>query len=194
MNLGIDITFLDTLDEKQGVNRYAMGIINELKNTNKYKIQIYTNQKIYKDAKKKFLSKKINVYQLNSSYEVIKKIFYFFLVFLGFFNIYFFKLHYLFINLINEKEKKFIEDKSDILIFLNAQDISYNFDIKTIINFHDLLHKRFPNFFSKKELILREYVYRNSSFNSDVLIASSFFMKREFSDKISCLACFNLIS
>ena len=84
MNLGIDITFLDTLDEKQGVNRYAMGIINELKNTNKYKIQIYTNQKIYKDAKKKFLSKKINVYQLNSSYEVIKKIFYFFLVFLGF--------------------------------------------------------------------------------------------------------------
>ena len=180
MNLGIDITFLDTLDEKQGVNRYAMGIINELKNTNKYKIQIYTNQKIYKDAKKKFLSKKINVYQLNSSYEVIKKIFYFFLVFLGFFNIYFFKLHYLFINLINEKEKKFIEDKSDILIFLNAQDISYNFDIKTIINFHDLLHKRFPNFFSKKELILREYVYRNSSFNSDVLIASSFFMKREF--------------
>ena len=84
MNLGIDITFLDTLDEKQGVNRYAMEIINELRNTNKYKIQIYTNQKIYNDAKKKFLSKKVNVYQLNPSYKIIKKIFYFFFNYFGF--------------------------------------------------------------------------------------------------------------
>ena len=51
MNLGIDITFLDTLDEKQGVNRYAMGIINELKNTNKYKIKFILTKKSIKMQK-----------------------------------------------------------------------------------------------------------------------------------------------
>ena len=92
---------------------------------------------------------KRNFYQKKLMYTISilpmsnKKIFGAFLVFLGFFNIYFFKLHYLFINLINEKEKKFIDGISQILlVFLNAQDISYNFDIKTIINFQNLLHKQ----------------------------------------------------
>ena len=91
-----------------------------------------------------------------------------------------FKTHYIFTNFLNKDNRELIETKSQVVLFLNAQEIAYNFQIKTIINFHDLLHKRYPNFLTKKELILREYSYYNSAKNTDYLIASSLFMKKEF--------------
>ena len=179
MNLGIDITFLNTLDEKQGVHRYAMGLIDELSSNKDLNIQIYTNEKVYYDAKKRFSLKNIQIYKIKKNY-FLRKILNYFLLFFGVLNIYLFKTHYIFTNFLNKDNRELIETKSQVVLFLNAQEIAYNFQIKTIINFHDLLHKRYPNFLTKKELILREYSYYNSAKNTDYLIASSLFMKKEF--------------
>lgn len=180
MKLGIDISFLQTLDEKQGVNRYAIGFINELKNNPKINIQIYTNEKIFLKCRKKFTSKNIKVFKFSNNYLLTKKTIKFILLIFGYLNIYFYKLHYYFINFVNKDRKKLIQKNSNLIIFLNAQEICYNLNIKSIINFHDLLHKKFPYFFSKKDLILRNYNYYNSAKNSDFIIASSNFMKKEF--------------
>tara|TARA_B100000900_G_scaffold414846_1_gene442711 strand:+ start:114 stop:1319 length:1206 start_codon:yes stop_codon:yes gene_type:complete len=180
MNLGIDISFLNTLEQKQGVHRYAIGLINELSNLENLKIQLYTNNKVYNDARKKFSSKNIQIYKIKNKYFFFKRIFEYFLFCFGLINVYFFKLHYVIINFFNRSNKDLIESKSDIILFLNSQEIAYNFRIKTIINFHDLLHKKFPDFLSKKELVSREYSYHNSAKSADYLIASSLFMKKEF--------------
>ena len=66
---------------------------------------------------------------------------------LSFFGIFFYKFNSFFINILNKKNKSIIEKNSDCIIFLNAQEVNYNLKIKKIINFHDLLHERFPNFF-----------------------------------------------
>ena len=68
MNLGIDISFLNTLEQKQGVHRYAISLIHELANLKNLKIQIYTNNKVYNDARKKFSSKNIQIYQIKNKY------------------------------------------------------------------------------------------------------------------------------
>lgn len=52
MNLGIDITFLNTLDEKQGVHRYAMGLIDELSSNKDLNIQIIQMKKFIMMQKK----------------------------------------------------------------------------------------------------------------------------------------------
>ena len=72
MNLGIDISFLNTLEQKQGVHRYAIGLINELSNLENLKIQLYTNNKVYNDARKKFSSKNIQIYEIKNKYFFLR--------------------------------------------------------------------------------------------------------------------------
>ena len=52
------------------------------------------------------------------------------------------------INILNKGNKKIIENNSEVLIFLNAHENSYNLSISKIINFHDVLHKTLPNLLS----------------------------------------------
>ena len=67
MRVGIDISFLNTLKEKQGVHRYALGFIREITKDNKKRFQIYTNSKTYNESKKKF-SCRLKFYFTDLSY------------------------------------------------------------------------------------------------------------------------------
>jgi glycosyltransferase involved in cell wall biosynthesis len=180
MKIGVDISFLNTLEEKQGVHRYALGFLREITKDKDKKFQIYTNSKIFKDCKKKFKNKNISVILIKNNYLIIKKTLKLFLILFSFFGFYFYKFNSIIINILNKQNKKIIENNSDCIIFLNAHDISYDLRIKKIINFHDLLHERYPNFFSYKELISRKYKYNNSAKYCDTVLASSNYMKDEF--------------
>lgn len=180
MRVGIDISFLNTLKEKQGVNRYALGFIREITKDKTKKFQIYTNFQIFSESKKKFKNKNIDIILLENNYLILKKFQKLILVLLSFFGIFFYKFNSFFINILNKKNKSIIEKNSDCIIFLNAQEVNYNLKIKKIINFHDLLHERFPNFFSYSNFIERKYLYYNSAKYSDIVLASSEYMKKEF--------------
>ena len=68
------------------------------------------------------------------------------------------------------------------LIFLNAHENSYNLKIKSIINFHDIIHKSHPEFLQKRDVIIRNVIYQNSANSADFIIASSKTMKKEFTN------------
>ena len=57
---------------------------------------------------------------------------------------------------------------------------SYNLRIKSIINFHDVMHKSHPEYLKKTDLIMRNIIYQNCSNSSDFIIASSKTMKKEY--------------
>lgn len=180
MRIGIDISFLNTLKEKQGVHRYALGFIREIIKDKQKRFQIYTNSKTFNESKKKFKNKNIDIILLENNYLILKKFQKLILVLLSFFGIFFYKFNSFFINILNKKNKSIIEKNSDCIIFLNTQEVNYNLKIKKIINFHDLLHEKFPNFFSYSNFIERKYLYYNSAKYSDIVLASSEYMKKEF--------------
>ena len=96
MRVGIDISFLNTLKEKQGVNRYALGFIREITKDKTKKFQIYTNFQIFSESKKKFKNKNIDIILLENNYLILKKFQKLILVLLSFFEFFFTNLiHFL---------------------------------------------------------------------------------------------------
>lgn len=89
-------------------------------------------------------------------------------------------IHSFLTNIINYKNKIIFEKNSDLIIFLNAHENSYNLKISSIINFHDIIHKTHPEFLEKREVIIRNVIYQNSANSADFIIASSKTMKKEF--------------
>ena len=117
MRVGIDISFLNTLKEKQGVNRYALGFIREITKDKTKKFQIYTNFQIFSESKKKFKNKNIDIILLENNYLILKKFQKLILVLLSFFGIFFYKFNSFFINILNKKNKSIIEKNSDCIYF-----------------------------------------------------------------------------
>ena len=124
MRVGIDISFLNTLKEKQGVHRYALGFIREITKDNKKRFQIYTNSKTYNESKKKFKNKNIDIILLENDYLILKKFQKLILVLLSFFGIFFYRFNSFFTNILNKKNKSIIEKNSDCIIFLNTNNDS----------------------------------------------------------------------
>ena len=101
MRIGIDISFLNTLEEKQGVNRYALGFIKEIAKDKDKKFQIYTNSNIFSACKKKFKNKNIKIIIIKNNYLMIKKFFKLIFFLFSFFDIFFYKLNLIIFNFLN---------------------------------------------------------------------------------------------
>ena len=172
MKIGVDLSSLNKNSLNQGVHRYIEGILS-FKRKKKHNFQIYVNKEFFDYAKKNYSSKNFKIIILEKKNSIIKKFLTFFVITLGYLGINPQKFHCSMINILNKGNKKIIENNSEVLIFLNAHENSYNLSISKIINFHDVLHKTLPNLLSKKEILLRNVIYENSSKSSDLVIASS---------------------
>ena len=173
MNIGVDLSSLNNKSLNQGVHRYIEGILISFKKKNNYNFQIYVNREFYHYAKKNYSSKNFKIITLEKKNFLIKKFLTFFIIILGYLGINARTLHYSVINYLNRENKKIIEKNSNLIIFLNAHENSYNLSISKIINFHDVLHKTLPSLLSKREIFLRNVIYENCSKSSDIIIASS---------------------
>jgi len=181
MNIGIDISTLNKKSKFQGVYTYSQGLITSLRKKKKnYLFQIYVDEKFYNESKKIFSYKNVKVISLKNKFVKIKMLTKLIILLFGFVRIKLTFLHYFMTNFTNSQNKKTIENNSDIILFLNAHENIYNLRIKSIINFHDVIHKSFSEFLSKKEIILREVIYENCAKYSSKIIASSNYMKGEF--------------
>ena len=180
MKIGVDLSSLNNKSLNQGVHRYAEGLLTAFKNKRNYNFQIYVNEDFYNYAKKNYKFQNFKVILLKKKNFFIKKLLTFFIIFFGYLNIKIYNLHFLINNFLNRVNKKIIEDNSDVIIFINAHENSYNISIKKIINFHDVLHKTFPKFLNKKEKFLRDIIYKNCSQNSDIIVASSNAIRKDF--------------
>lgn len=183
MNIGIDLSSLDKSTLNQGVYTYAIGLLNGFDNQkNSHKYQLYVNENIYSHFKKKFNKKKFKIIVLKKNFIFLRKFKTLLVLFFGFLGIKIFSIHYYLTNLINCRIKKIIEKNSDIIIFLNSHENSYNLNIKSIINFHDVIHKTLPHYLKFREKIIRDVIYHNCAKSSNLIIASSKTMKKEFVD------------
>jgi len=181
MKIGIDLTFLNNSSSHQGVYTYAVGLLDGFEKKKNLNFQIYVGQ----SHKLKFLNrykKKNNfeIIQINENYKILKKFIDLFFIFFGYFNIYLFKIHYFFTNILNKNFKKVVEKNSDKIIFVNVNENHYNLNCKSIINFHDLLHEKKPELLTFKQRILRRLTYYNSAKYASKIVASSNTMKIDF--------------
>ena len=183
MRIGIDLSSIDKSSINQGVYTYALGLIkgfNEIDKKNLF--QIYVNKNLKKHFLKKIKLKNFKIIEVEKKFFPLKKINTLINLFFGFFGINSSPIHSYLTNIINYKNKIIFEKNSDLLIFLNAHENSYNLKIKSIINFHDIIHKSHPEFLQKRDVIIRNVIYQNSANSADFIIASSKTMKKEFTN------------
>jgi len=180
MRIGID--FIDLFPKtNQGINVYSENLIEGfLKLSEKFTLQLYVNDSYYKYAKKKFKSKKIDIFVYKHKNKKIKNLI---LKSIVFFNsltsIKFNKLYYIFKNLFFNDLKILIENNSDILICPNVILNHYNYNIKTILCIHDIQHEYLKENFSKNQLSERKITRGLSVDKCDKLIASSKYLKKQ---------------
>lgn len=181
MKIGIDLSSIDKSSINQGVYTYALGLIKGFYQIDKNNLfQIYVRKELKNYIKKKIKYKNFQIIEVEKKFLFLKKINTFISLVFGFIGINTSLIHYYFTNIINYKNKLIFEKKSDLLIFLNAHENSYNLRIKSIINFHDVMHKSHPEYLKKTDLIMRNIIYQNCSNSSDFIIASSKTMKKEY--------------
>jgi glycosyltransferase involved in cell wall biosynthesis len=180
MNIGVDLSSLNKKSLNQGVHTYIEGLLFSFKKKTNYQFQIYVNKEFYNYAKKNYFSKNFQIIVLKKKNFIIKKLLTFFVMLFESLNISVQKLHYFFINYLNRENKRIIEKSSDVILFLNAHENSYNLSINKIINFHDVLHKSLPILLNKKEILLRNVIYENCVKNSDYIVASSNAIAKDF--------------
>tara|TARA_E500000178_G_C17038553_1_gene764968 strand:+ start:13776 stop:14969 length:1194 start_codon:yes stop_codon:yes gene_type:complete len=181
MRIGIDLSSIDKSSINQGVFTYALGLINGFHLIDKKNLfQIYVHKDLKDYLKKKINFKNFEIVEIEKNLPILKKINTVINLTLGFFGINSLFIHSFLTNIINSKNKLIFEKKSDLLIFLNAHEQPYNLKISSIINFHDVMHKSYPEYLGKKDVIMRNLIYQNSAKSSDYVIASSRSMKKEF--------------
>jgi glycosyltransferase involved in cell wall biosynthesis len=181
MRIGIDLSSINKSSINQGVFTYALGLINGFYQIDKKNLfQIYVHKDLKNYLKKKINFKNFEIVELEKNLIILKKINTIINLTLGFFGFNSKFLHSFITNVINSKNKLIFEKKSDFLIFLNAHEQPYNLNIRSIINFHDAMHKSYPKYLRKKDVIMRNLIYQNSANSSDYVIASSKSMKKEF--------------
>ena len=181
MKIGIDLSSIDKSSINQGVYSYSIGLargFHEIDKKNFY--QIYVNKNLKNHLKNKIKFKNFKIIEIKNNSSILKKITTTINLVFGFIGINTYWIHSNLINIINSENKKIFEKNSDFMIFLNAHETVYNLSIKSIINFHDIMHKSHPEYLKKKEIIMRNIVYHNSANSSNYIIASSKSMKNEF--------------
>ena len=181
MKIGIDLSSIDKSSINQGVYSYSIGLargFHEIDKKNFY--QIYVNKNLKDHLKNKIKFKNFKIIEIKNNSSILKKITTTINLVFGFIGINTYWIHSNLINIINSENKKIFEKNSDFMIFLNAHETVYNLSIKSIINFHDIMHKSHPEYLKKKEIIMRNIVYHNSANSSNYIIASSKSMKNEF--------------
>ncbi len=180
MKIGVD--FIDLLPKaNQGINVYSENLIEGfLKLSEKFTLQLYVNETYYNYAKKKFKSKKINIFVYKNKNKKIKNlILKIIILFSSLSSIKFDKLYFIFKNLFFHDLKTLIENNSDILICPNVILNHYNYNIKTILCIHDIQHEYLKENFTKNQLYERKITRGLSVDKCDKLIASSKYLKKQ---------------
>lgn len=181
MRIGIDLSSIDKSSINQGVYTYALGLIKGFHEIDKKNFfQIYVNKDLKNHFLKKIKKKNFKIIEVEKKFIPLKKINTLISLLFGFLGINTSPIHSFLTNIINYKNKIIFEKNSDLIIFLNAHENSYNLKISSIINFHDIIHKTHPEFLEKREVIIRNVIYQNSANSADFIIASSKTMKKEF--------------
>ena len=181
MRIGIDLSSIDKSSINQGVYTYALGLIKGFHEIDKKNFfQIYVNKDLKNHFLKKIKKKNFKIIEVEKKFIPLKKINTLISLLFGFLGINTSPIHSFLTNIINYKNKIIFEKNSDLIIFLNAHENSYNLKISSIINFHDIIHKSHPEFLEKREVIIRNVIYENSANSADFIIASSKTMKKEF--------------
>ena len=181
MRIGIDLSSIDKSSINQGVYTYALGLIKGFHEIDKKNFfQIYVNKDLKNHFLKKIKKKNFKIIEVEKKFIPLKKINTLISLLFGFLGINTSPIHSFLTNIINYKNKIIFEKNSDLIIFLNAHENSYNLKISSIINFHDIIHKTHPEFLEKREVIIRNVIYQNSADSADFIIASSKTMKKEF--------------
>ena len=181
MKIGIDLSSIDKSSINQGVYTYALGLIKGFYEIDKKNFfQIYVNKDLKNHFVKKIKKKNFKIIEVEKKFIPLKKINTLISLLFGFLGINTSPIHSFLTNIINYKNKIIFEKNSDLIIFLNAHENSYNLEISSIINFHDIIHKSHPEFLEKREVIIRNVIYQNSANSADFIIASSKTMKKEF--------------
>ena len=181
MKIGIDLSSIDKSSINQGVYTYALGLIKGFYEIDKKNFfQIYVNKDLKNHFVKKIKKKNFKIIEVEKKFIPLKKINTLISLLFGFLGINTSPIHSFLTNIINYKNKIIFEKNSDLIIFLNAHENSYNLKISSIINFHDIIHKTHPEFLEKREVIIRNVIYQNSANSADFIIASSKTMKKEF--------------
>ena len=181
MRIGIDLSSIDKSSINQGVYTYALGLIKGFNQIDKKNLfQIYVHRDLKNHFVKKIKIKNFKIIEVEKKFLFLKKINTLINLIFGFFRINTSIIHLYLTNIINNNNKIIFEKNSDLLIYLNAHENSYNLKIKSIINFHDIIHKSHPEFLKKRDVIIRNVIYQNSANSADFIIASSKTMKKEF--------------
>ncbi|MES2372506.1 MAG: glycosyltransferase family 1 protein [Bacteroidota bacterium] len=83
------------------------------------------------------------------------------------------------INFIGKDSVKCINVNCDVLYSANTVLSSYNFNVPTLLSMHDIQQFHYPEFFTKRELLFRNLMYKASARNVTFLQASSEFIKHD---------------
>lgn len=191
IKIGIDISNLSS-NFYGGIDTYCNGLIKGFsKGYKNCEFQIYLNKEYFENRKKNFLKKKnfkfivtdISIYKKfllkiynrilpNVTFLISKKKYYF---------------DYILKNFIYNEFKYIVEKNSDILISPNVLLKSYDLKIPTLLNMQDIQQVHFPHFFNNEENNRREMQYYNSAFFASHMIASGYFIKKDFLKKFPFL-------
>jgi hypothetical protein len=181
MIIGIDFTNLST--PGQGVYTYSIGLLDGLlKIKRDIKISLFVNLELFKLLTSYKKNKKIKFIIIDNKKKLFSKYLDFFFIILGLIKIYPSKLHYYLHNIIYKKNKIIFEENCQVLICPGVTLSVYNLNIPTVLCMHDIMHVSYPKFFFTKEKIVRKLTYENSMRYCTKAIASSEFMKDEFTN------------
>jgi len=182
MRIGLDLTNLNP-DYRGGSNTYSEGLLQGIISSNyKNNLQVYVNKYYYLKKKLKRKKNKISyvIYERNGLIIFLNKIYNRVFPFLTFFiGKYKYFFDYKIRNFLNTSFKNIVEKNCDILITPNVTLTTYNLKVPTIVNPHDIQQVHFPELFSFKERLLRDYTYYNTVKYSSKIIASLNYIKKD---------------
>ena len=131
MRIGIDLSSIDKSSINQGVYTYALGLIKGFNQIDKKNLfQIYVHRDLKKHFVKKIKIKNFKIIEVEKKFLFLKKIKNLINLIFGFFRINTSIIHLYLTNIINNNNKIIFEKNSDLLIYLNAHENSYNLKIK----------------------------------------------------------------
>ncbi len=175
MILGIDCRHL-SIKYKEGINTYTFGLIegfNKFQTPNSFVIFVNKGQK---KEFKKLLKNNFKIMEIGNSTGFIRKALLFIPFVLNSINLWkILNNFYYNISGINN----FLEKNCDVLYTPTTVLNTYNLAIPTIVSMHDIQQFHFPNFFSKKELKLRNLKFSCTVKTVNYIQASSEFIKQD---------------
>jgi glycosyltransferase involved in cell wall biosynthesis len=182
IKIGIDISNLSP-DFYGGIDTYCLGLIKGFsKNYNQCEFQIYLTKEYFKKRKKDLVfNKNFKYFTIDISFfkKMILKLYNRILPYVVPTLIKNYHFDYMLKNFIYSDFKKIVDNYSNILISPNVVLKSYNLDVPTLLNMHDIQHTHFPNFFSFRENNQRKMQYFNSALHATNIVASGKFIKKD---------------